>query len=98
MDGSDNYTLAVSVHDTAPMDSDVEALQESFEGFTAVDDVKIIRIGTDEDKNVADYYYTRNQYNLSWNLSGGVHIIIHPERFTMMRRLRTGTCDRRIFI
>ena len=55
MDGSDNYTLAVSVHDTAPMDSDVEALQESFEGFTAVDDVKTIRIGTDEDKNVADY-------------------------------------------
>ena len=72
VDGSDNYTLAVSVHDTAPMDSDVEALQESFEGFTAVDDVKTIRIGTDEDKNVADYYYTRNQYNLSWKLSGGV--------------------------
>ena len=53
------------------MDSEVEAPLKSFEGFTAVGEAKTITICTDESKNVVDYYYTRNQYTLSWDFAGG---------------------------
>lgn len=71
VDGSDGYTLAASLNETAPMDSEVEAPLKSFEGFTAVGEAKTITICTDESKNVVDYYYTRNQYTLSWDFAGG---------------------------
>ena len=71
VDGSDKYTLAASLNETAPMDSEVEAPLKSFEGFTAVGEAKTITICTDESKNVVDYYYTRNQYTLSWDFAGG---------------------------
>ena len=71
VDGSDKYTLAASLNETAPMDSYVEAPLKSFEGFTAVGEAKTITICTDESKNVVDYYYTRNQYTLSWDFAGG---------------------------
>lgn len=71
VDGSDQYTLAASLNETAPMDSYVEAPLKSFEGFTAVGEAKTITICTDESKNVVDYYYTRNQYTLSWDFAGG---------------------------
>lgn len=71
MDGSDQYTLAASLNETAPMDSYVEAPLKSIEGFTAVGEAKTITICTDGSKNVVDYYYTRNQYTLSWDFAGG---------------------------
>ena len=71
VDGSDQYTLAASLNETAPMDSYVEAPLKSIEGFTAVGEAKTITICTDGSKNVVDYYYTRNQYTLSWDFAGG---------------------------
>lgn len=71
VDGSDKYTLVNSVHLTAPMDSEVEAVINSYEGFTSPESQLVITIGVDETKNVVNYYYTRNQYSLAWNLSGG---------------------------
>lgn len=71
VDGSDKYTLVNSVHLTAPMDSEVEAVINSYEGFTSPETQLVITIGVDESKNVVDYYYTRNQYSLAWNLAGG---------------------------
>lgn len=53
------------------MDSYVEAPLKSIEGFTAVGEAKTITICTDGSKNVVDYYYTRNQYTLSWDFAGG---------------------------
>lgn len=71
LDGSDNYTLKESVHGTAAMDSRQEAELKKYTGFTAKDELKTITIREDESKNIVDYYYTRNQYTLTWNLDGG---------------------------
>lgn len=71
VDGSENYTLKESVHGTAAMDSNIEAEVKEYSGFTAKDTAKTIVIRTEEEKNIVDYYYTRNQYTLTWDLAGG---------------------------
>lgn len=71
VDGSENYTLKESVHGTAAMDSKIEAEVKEYSGFTPKDTVKTIVIRTEEEKNIVDYYYTRNQYTLTWDLAGG---------------------------
>lgn len=70
VDGN-GYTLFESTVDTAAMDEKVSAVINSYEGFTSPAETHVIVIGTDENANVANYYYTRNRYNLTWNLSGG---------------------------
>ena len=71
VDGSENYTLKESVHQTAAMDSVIEPELKQYTGFTAPEKAKQIIVTTDERANVADYYYTRNKYSLSWELDGG---------------------------
>ena len=71
VDGSENYTLKESVHGTAAMDSSQKAEVKEYTGFTAKDKEKKLTISADESKNVVDYYYTRNQYTLTWDLAGG---------------------------
>ena len=70
VDGN-GYTLFESTVDTAAMDEKVSAVINSYEGFTSPAETHVIVIGTDGNANVANYYYTRNRYNLTWNLSGG---------------------------
>ena len=65
------YTLFESTHGTAEIDSEITGAHNNYTGFTAPSDWKTITIGMNEAENVIDYYYTRNQYNLSWNLNGG---------------------------
>ena len=69
LDGS--YALAQSVHGTADMDSEVKAELMNYEGFSATNEAQTIKISTDGSLNVANYYYTRNQYTLTWDLAGG---------------------------
>ena len=71
VDGN-GYTLFASVVKTAAIDAQVEAEINSYTGFTAPTTAQTITISADDSKNVVDYYYTRNQYTLSWNLNGGV--------------------------
>ncbi len=78
VDGSDNYTLKESIHSTATMDSVVVPELKEYEGFTAKEQAKQIVINTNESENVVDYYYTRNQYTLTWDLDGGTA----PEGYT----------------
>lgn len=78
VDGSENYTLKEAVHGTAAMDSVVEPELKEYEGFTAKEQAKQIVIHTNESENVVDYYYTRNQYTLTWDLDGGTA----PEGYT----------------
>ncbi|MBR5872053.1 MAG: InlB B-repeat-containing protein, partial [Oscillospiraceae bacterium] len=70
VDGN-GYTLYTSVTGTSAMDSTLIGEINSYTGFTSPSEVKSVVIGTKEEANVIDYYYTRNQYNLSWNLNGG---------------------------
>ncbi|MBR3952005.1 MAG: InlB B-repeat-containing protein [Oscillospiraceae bacterium] len=70
VDGN-GYTLVDSVHGTAEIDSEITGAHNYYKGFSAPSDWKTITIGMDENANVINYYYTRNQYNLSWNLGGG---------------------------
>ncbi len=70
VDGN-GYTLFASVVSTATMNDEVTAEVGSYVGFTAPGEIKTIIIGADESANVVDYYYTRNQYTLTWDLAGG---------------------------
>ena len=71
VDGSDHYTLRESVRGTAEMDSKIEGEIKEYAGFTAPEKAVKLRIGATDSKNVIDYKYTRNQYELSWDLNGG---------------------------
>ena len=70
VDGN-GYTLVESVHNTAPIDSEFTGEIRSYTGFTSPADAETIVISYNEAENVIDYYYTRNLYNLTWNLNGG---------------------------
>ena len=67
------YVLAQTVTGTADVDSTVTAKLMEYEGFTtkAETQEQEIKIRTDATKNVVDYYYLRNRYQLSWDLAGG---------------------------
>lgn len=65
------YTLAQSESGTGLMDHDVTPARKTYEGFTAPAADTTLTIGAKPTDNVVNYYYTRNQYPLSWDLSGG---------------------------
>ena len=65
------YTLFATENGTAAMDEVVTAQLKQYEGFTAPGETSTITITADADKNVADYYYTRNCYQLTWDLGAG---------------------------
>ena len=70
VDGTD-YTLKESEDKTADMDETVTPDRKRYTGFTAPEKALSITIGSDSSQNVVNYYYTRNQYKLTWNLNGG---------------------------
>jgi len=70
VDGN-GYTSVESVTGTAAMDSEITAAINSYTGFASPADVETIVISYNEAENIVDYYYTRNQYDLTWNLNGG---------------------------
>lgn len=70
VDGTD-YTLKESEDKTADMDETVTPDRKRYTGFTAPEKAVSITIGSDSSQNVVNYYYTRNQYKLTWNLNGG---------------------------
>ena len=70
LDG-ETYTLAQSVTGTGLMDHTVTPDTKTYEGFTAPAQKQTITIGTNVSENVVNYYYTRNQYDLSWSFAGG---------------------------
>lgn len=70
VDGKD-YVLVKTVNGTADMDSTVTPERETYEGFTAPESATTIVITADGTKNVVDYYYTRNQYTITWELGIG---------------------------
>ena len=70
LDGTD-YTLAETEKLTGLMDQEVTPETKTYEGFTAPSELVTIVIGTNEAGNVVDYYYTRNQYTLTWDFGGG---------------------------
>ena len=71
LDDTSAYTLVETVSDAADMDSSITPERKSYTGFTAPEKTTTIVIGTDDAKNVVNYYYTRNKYMLSWDLAGG---------------------------
>ncbi len=70
VDGN-GYTSVESVTGTAAMNSEITAAINSYTGFASPADVETIVISYNEAENIVDYYYTRNQYDLIWNLNGG---------------------------
>ncbi|MBR7132315.1 MAG: InlB B-repeat-containing protein [Clostridia bacterium] len=70
VDGN-GYSLAKTENGTADMDSDVTPNHKSYEGFTAPAATTTITIKVNAQDNVVDYYYTRNQYTLTWELGIG---------------------------
>lgn len=71
-DGSDSYLLKDTVYGTAEVDTDVEGPLKEYTGFTQPAEGKKMTIKADSAANVINYYYTRNQYKLTWDLDGGV--------------------------
>lgn len=69
-DGSEAYTLVKTINGTADMDSVVTPEPECYEGFTAPENITLT-ITADEAANVVNYYYTRNQYTLTWDMGIG---------------------------
>lgn len=65
------YTLADSEAGVSDMDSEVTPERKQYTGFEAPEETQTITIGSDGTKNVVNYYYTRKQYQLVWNLEGG---------------------------
>ena len=63
-------TLVKTETGTADMDSAVTPGLQNYTGFTAPNTVTIT-ITEDVGQNVVNYYYTRNQYNLTWILGIG---------------------------
>ena len=70
VDGN-GYTLVKTENGTASMDATVTPGLNSYEGFTAQGSTTTITIKADATQNVVNYYYTRNQYNLTWDLGMG---------------------------
>lgn len=70
VDGN-GYTLYKTDSGTASMDEEVTPSFNSYEGFTAPNSTTTITIQADAAQNVVDYYYTRNQYTLTWELGIG---------------------------
>ena len=70
LDGTE-YTLAESESLTNLMNHEVTPEVKTYEGFTAPSERITIVIGSNEAGNVVDYYYTRNQYTLTWDFGGG---------------------------
>ena len=52
------------------MDAVLTLEADAFEGFTAPD-AQQLTIGAHADENVVDFYYTRNQYTLTFDANGG---------------------------
>lgn len=71
VDGSDEYTLVETESAAADMDSRITPETRRYTGFTAPEKTQTIAIGSDAKQNVVNYYYTRKQYKLTWNLKGG---------------------------
>ena len=67
----EGYTLVATVNSTAAMDETLTPAQNSYEGFTAEGEPITITVQADATQNVVNYYYTRNQYNLTWNMGDG---------------------------
>ena len=70
VDGN-GYTLVSTIPSTALMDAVVTPNMNSYEGFTASGSAITITIKADAKQNVVNYYYNRNQYNLTWNFGIG---------------------------
>ena len=70
VDGN-GYTLVKTENGVADMDSTVTPNRENYEGFTAPASTTTITIQATAADNVVNYYYTRNQYTLTWNLGIG---------------------------
>ena len=70
VDGN-GYTLYKTDSGTASMDEEVTPSLNSYEGFTAPGSTTTITIKANAAENVVDYYYTRNQYTLTWELGIG---------------------------
>jgi len=70
VDGN-GYTLYKTDSGTASMDEEVTPSLNSYEGFTAPGSTTTITIKASAAENVVDYYYTRNQYTLTWELGIG---------------------------
>ena len=70
VDGN-GYTLVKTENGTADMDSRVTPAVNTCEGFTAPASATTITISADAKDNVVNYYYTRNQYTLTWELGIG---------------------------
>ncbi|MBQ7916765.1 MAG: InlB B-repeat-containing protein, partial [Firmicutes bacterium] len=70
LDG-ETYSLAESVRSTGLMDHVVTLETKVYEGFTAPEQLQSITITVNVDENVVNYYYTRNQYDLTWAFAGG---------------------------
>ena len=70
VDGN-GYTLFNTENGTADMDSTVTPAHQTYEGFTAPDSTDTITIKAIAADNVVNYYYTRNQYTLTWEFGIG---------------------------
>ena len=70
VDGGD-YTLAETQRLTGLMDHEITPEAKTYEGFTAPAELETMVISNNEAENVVNYYYTRNQYTLSWDFGGG---------------------------
>lgn len=69
VDGN-GYTIVKTESGTADMDSKITPAVHTYEGFTAPDE-ETITIKADANDNVVNYYYERNQYNITWELGIG---------------------------
>ena len=70
VDGT-GYTVVKTENGAADMDSQVTPAFQNYEGFTAPVATTTMTIKANAAQNVVDYYYTRNQYTLTWNLGIG---------------------------
>ena len=70
VDGN-GYTLVKTESGTAMMDTTITPALNTYVGFTAPAATTTITIKADAAENVVNYYYTRNQYTLTWNLGIG---------------------------
>ena len=70
VDGN-GYTVFNTISGTADMDSKITPDVNTYEGFTSPASATTITIKADSKENVVNYYYTRNQYTVTWNLGIG---------------------------
>lgn len=67
----EGYTLVETESATGLMDHDITPAVKTYNGFASPNELKTITIGTNEAANLVEYYYTRNQYALTWDFAGG---------------------------